>query len=286
LGLCKCSLLFSEADMNATYTICLRRRDWPMGHVAWFPHTYEAREVIEQMQKAFSTMDGDNEIFRLQPCVVRKRDGIFLETGVKVLRGYEGYDGSVSGEVLEEYFKCNSGEIPHDVVGARVLMDWMWKLGEPLPVYSVPRRIPVNLIQDGDISANLVQAGGSTARDVTPDLYNATPRANRVIPRPNNEIPSSPTRKKRTLNMAEDGTDNKNEGSSRKKNKGKGKEKAITDDNNSDSDDGQYTGQRGIPLRTAASTRARRQAPRTKEEFTKLYFSPAQAKDDDMEEDW
>ena len=295
-GLSKCSLLFSEADMDATYTICLRRRDWPMGNVAWFPRTGDAGKVIEQMQEAFGTMDGNNEIFRFQPCVVRKRDGTFLGTGVKVLRGYEGYDGPVGDDVLEEYFKCNSGEIPHDEGGARALMDWMWTLGEPLPVYSVPRRIPVNSIRDGGSSASLVQAGGSTtarnatptiARDVTPDFYNATPRANRVIPRPSNEIPSSPT-KKRTLSTAEDGTNDKNEGSSRKKRKktGKGKEKAVTDDDDSDSDDGQYTGKRGVPLRTAASTRARRQPPRTKEDFTKLYFSPAQAKDDDMEEDW
>ncbi|KAL2128943.1 hypothetical protein VTI74DRAFT_8426 [Chaetomium olivicolor] len=103
------------------FVVSLRRRDWPIGGVAWFPDTEEAMGFVEEMKGAWDMLPGGAEVFFYVRHDVPLRGG-GVGNGVWVCRAYEGTQGPQNERILLDWVRENGGLVEQDMEGREVLV--------------------------------------------------------------------------------------------------------------------------------------------------------------------
>nr|ACM42409.1 predicted protein [Floropilus chiversii] len=103
------------------FVVSLRRRDWPIGGVAWLPDTEEAMGFVEEIKGAWDMLPGGAEVFFYVRHDVRLKGG-GVGKGVWVCRAYEGTQGPQDERILLDWVRENGGLVDQDVEGREVLV--------------------------------------------------------------------------------------------------------------------------------------------------------------------
>ncbi|KAH6844645.1 hypothetical protein B0I37DRAFT_446648 [Chaetomium sp. MPI-CAGE-AT-0009] len=113
-------------DDGPTYIAALAQRDWPIGGVAFFPHTTVANTFVAALQGAFDVLPRGQEAFYFLPHDVRCADGsVGAGRGVWVCRAYEGRQGPQDRRLVERWMVMRgaAGAVPEeDGLGREVLV--------------------------------------------------------------------------------------------------------------------------------------------------------------------
>ncbi|KAK0624331.1 hypothetical protein B0T14DRAFT_554221 [Immersiella caudata] len=119
LALAKTGVLLPPDARDDLYTVDLRVRDWPSGGVARIPDIPEARQLIKDLKGGFDILvDGEVWLFGAYNHF-HDRDSE-PDPVIKVMRGYEGVDGSQSDDVIKHWLDSHSGFLEDDEKGRHV----------------------------------------------------------------------------------------------------------------------------------------------------------------------
>ncbi|KAK4153445.1 hypothetical protein C8A00DRAFT_33808 [Chaetomidium leptoderma] len=144
------------------YILVLYQRDWPVGTVAFFPNTADAKAFLAVLVNSFGRLPQTQEVFYHVPCDVadnksnsnnknnknnknnNRNSNAIMGGGMWVCRAYEGRRGPQDERLVREWVEQVSprGLVEQDLVGREVLV----RMGE---AYVEPEKWPKKNLKGG-----------------------------------------------------------------------------------------------------------------------------------------
>ncbi|KAK3302982.1 uncharacterized protein B0T15DRAFT_495550 [Chaetomium strumarium] len=147
------SIAHPHPEDETHYIISLRRRDWPIGSVAFFPHTTATNEFLHKLRGTFDVLPNGAEqwyyvphdVIQRRPCEASPSittststvsnssnsnssssdssngSSTITRQGMWVCRAYEGRQGPQDPRIVVDWMRENAGKIDQDVMGRMVL---------------------------------------------------------------------------------------------------------------------------------------------------------------------
>ncbi|KAK4233894.1 hypothetical protein C8A03DRAFT_38357, partial [Achaetomium macrosporum] len=111
------SMNHPHPEDDTQYLISLRRRDWPIGGVAFFPHTPQTNTFLQQLRGTFDVLPNGAEQWLYIPHDVVQRPHGGTRRGMWVCRAYEGRKGPQDARIIVDWMRENAGRIEQDLLG-------------------------------------------------------------------------------------------------------------------------------------------------------------------------